>query len=282
MGVKFYLGTHLPHWLWSERFRDTPLFVSRTTLLPRKNFYPAQMDWGLDSGAFTELLKYGRWTIPPRQYADFCLRCQDQIGRMDFCSIQDWMCEQQIIDGGWISGAQAPGTKLSLLDHQRRTVDSYLELKSLEPGLPWLPVLQGFTEEDYFRCHRMYADAGVDLTGMWVGIGSVCRRQGTNEIAAVLKSLSSLNMRMHGFGVKVAGLAKSAAYLYSADSMAWSYGARRGKIKMPICVERGAKHRNCSSCPEYAFDWLNRLIAPAIRVNEEQACQNGSVISPVP
>lgn len=39
-----------------------------------------------------------------------------------------------------------------------------------------------------------------------VGLGSVCRRQSTAEIAAIVTVLSSQGIRLHGFGVKTAGL----------------------------------------------------------------------------
>jgi len=262
--LKFYLGTHVVNWLWKDQFKDTPLFVSRTTLGSRKKLTPVLTDWALDSGAFTELLLHGRWTVSPRDYADQCLRLRDGLGRMDFCSIQDWMCEKEIIEGGRISGRVAPGTKLTLLDHQKLTVESYLTLRSLEPSLPWLPVLQGFSSCDYFRCFELYKAAGADLTGQWVGVGSVCRRQGTDEIAGVLRDLSTLGAKLHGFGVKTAGWAKAAKYLYSADSMAWSYGARKGKVKMPECVAANAGHKNCANCPVYALHWLRETVNPSI------------------
>lgn len=250
--------------MWKEEFKDTPLFVSRTTIGKRKGLKPVVCDWALDSGAFTELLLNGKWTVCPREYADLCLRLRDGMGRMDFCSIQDWMCEKEIIEGGRISGRVAPGTKLTLLDHQLRTVESFITLRDLEPSLPWLPVLQGFTLDEYLHCHELYREAGVDLTGMWVGIGSVCRRQATNEIADILKALHPLGMRMHGFGVKVAGLEKGAQYLHSADSMAWSFGARKGKVKMPECVAANRNHKNCANCPVYAMHWMKTLIQPAL------------------
>lgn len=262
--MKFYLGTHIVNWLWNERFSNTPLFVSRTTIGKRKRLQPVLTDWALDSGAFTELLLNGRWTVSPRDYADLCLRLRDGCGRMDFCSIQDWMCEPQIIEGGRISGRLAPGTGLTLREHQQRTVESYFVLKGLEPDLPFLPVLQGFTEDEYLDCIYLYQQAGLNLCGQWVGIGSVCRRQATNEIASVLTTLYEVGLKSHGFGVKVQGLEKAAKYLHSADSMAWSFGARKAKVKMPICVERGAKHINCANCPEYALWWNDNLVQPAI------------------
>lgn len=262
--MKFYLGTHIPHWLYSDDFKDTPLFLSRTTIGQRKKLKPAVTDWALDSGAFSELTLHGRWTITPRQYADECLRLRDGAGRMDFCSIQDWMCEDVIIKGGAVAGRKAPGTGLSVAEHQRRTVENYCILTAMEPDLPWLPVLQGYTDEEYHDCYAQYLRAGVDLRGRWVGVGSVCKRQATDSIAAVFRSLHPYGMKLHGFGVKAAGIEKSAQYLHSADSLAWSFGARRGKIKAAECVAAGAKHRNCANCSVYAKQWLERLVQPAI------------------
>jgi hypothetical protein len=276
LSVKFYLGTHVTKWLWELEFVNVPLFVSRTQIGKRKKLKPVTTDWALDSGAFTELLINGKWTVTPRAYADMCLRLRDGCGRMDFCAIQDWMCEKQIIEGGVISGRKAPGTGLSLKDHQKLTVESYFTLKGLEPDLPFLPVIQGFELDEYLTCIDMYKTAGLDLKGRWVGVGSVCRRQGTNEIAAVLKCLWEQGILLHGFGVKIQGLEKAAKYLHSADSMAWSYGARMGRIKMPECVASGAGHLNCASCHHYALHWLNTLVKPAI----EKGMRNTNSLTP--
>lgn len=190
------------------------------------------------------------------------------------------MCEEQIIKGGVISGRKAPGTGLTLKDHQKLTVESYTTLKAMEPDLPFLPVLQGFTEEEYLDCLDLYKQAGVDLVGRWVGIGSVCRRQATNEIAAVLKTLWAKGLLCHGFGVKVQGLEKAGQYLHSADSMAWSYGARKGKVKMPECVAARAGHINCANCSVYAKHWLRTLVEPAIErgANNPHPQPKGSVV----
>jgi hypothetical protein len=273
LSVKFYLGTHVVNWLWSDKFAEVPLFVSRTTLSQRKTLKPAVCDWALDSGAFTELSIHGRWTVAARDYADFCLRCRDGVGRMDFCTIQDWMCEDAVILGGRVGLKTAPGTGLTLREHQRRTVESYFTLRSLEPSLPWLPVLQGYSEDDYLHCFDLYQSAGADLVGRWVGVGSVCKRQGSDEIARVLRTLSSLGLRLHGFGVKTAGLEKAADYLHSADSMAWSFGARMSKIKTAECVAAGETHRNCANCWRYARQWREQLIQPILnRQRETSPC----------
>ena len=61
-------------------------------------------------------------------------------------------------------------TGLSVPEHQRRTVASFLRLRELAPEVPWLPTLQGHTIEDYLRCIDMFEAAGVALEAQ----GSSC------------------------------------------------------------------------------------------------------------
>lgn len=44
---------------------------------------------------------------------------------------------------------------------------------------------------------------------------------------ATLATLASEGLRLHGLGFKLKGLASAVQYLASADSLAWSYAARR-------------------------------------------------------
>jgi hypothetical protein len=75
----------------------------------------------------------------------------------------------------------------------------------------------------------MYGDR---LTpGAYVGVGSVCKRNGDPAaIEAVLSAIKAErpDLRLHGFGVKTTSLKVSQIrdMLYSADSMAWSFAAR--------------------------------------------------------
>jgi hypothetical protein len=149
------------------------------------------------------------------------------IGKMEWAAIQDWMCEPFVIER----------TGLSVAEHQRRTVQSYLDLTRIAPEVPWVPVLQGYTHAEYLECLALYTAAGVDLTRLpLVGIGSVCRREGTKEAEAIIKDLADRGLKLHGFGFKTAGLVNCAAALASADSMAWSYGARKRKPGSQNCL----------------------------------------------
>lgn len=245
--MKFYLGTHMPNWLWHEDFHGVPLFVSNNVLRRRKGaFQKAQTSWALDSGGFSEIKANGRWTVTPQEYIDKIERYVDELGNLDWAAPQDWMCEPVML----------AKTGLTVLEHQQRTVDNYLTLTSMAPHLPFVPVLQGFEVDEYERCVKLYEAAGVDLTMQrTVGIGSVCRRQGTNEIDGLITDLTRHGIKMHGFGVKTVGLAKYGPLLTSADSMAWSFG---GRYEAAL---DGCSHKNCANCPLYALRWYRNVLA---------------------
>ncbi|HEY2960217.1 MAG TPA: hypothetical protein VGM21_18715 [Actinomycetota bacterium] len=97
----------------------------------------------------------------------------------------------------------------------------------------------------------------MDLaTAPLVGLGSVCRRQASSQIGAIVADLRRLGLRLHGFGVKRRGLARYADRLESADSLAWSYAARR-RPALVGCT----RHRNCANCPRYALAWRAAVVA---------------------
>lgn len=243
----FYLGTHQPHWLGSV---DVPLFVSHRTLLRRKALPRAAATWALDSGAFTELSQYGEWQTTEAEYIDAVYNYSDGIGRMAWAAPMDWMCEPFMLEH----------TGLTVEQHQRLTVQNVMNLWSDAPDLPFIPVLQGWSCEDYLLCVDMYERMGVDLTAeAVVGLGSVCRRQATVEVAEIVAELQPL--RLHGFGVKTAGVGRLAPMLASADSLAWSFQARR-EGPLP-----GHSHMNCANCLDYAMIWRERLLG---RISESE------------
>jgi hypothetical protein len=249
MSTCFYLGTHQPQWLATA---GVPLFVSHRRLAGRKSFPRARAGWALDSGGFSELSLFGQWRTSPAEYVAATARYDAEIGRLDWAAPQDWMCEPFI----------TAKTGLTVLEHQRRTVANLLDLSARWPGVsdaecPFMPVLQGWQVEDYLRCAQMYEDAGVRLAEYpVVGVGSVCRRQATAEIAAVFRRLHrELDVDLHGFGVKTGGLAVYGQHLLSADSMAWSFEARRA-ARLDGCTG----HINCANCLTYALAWRRRLL----------------------
>jgi hypothetical protein len=244
---RFFLGTHQPGWLWHF---DEPMFVSDRRLRHIKRLPRAAGPWALDSGGFTELSMHGSWDHGPNpaEYADRVRRYQRTIGNLAWVAPQDWMTEPSIL----------ARTGLTVAEHQTRTVDNLADLRALALDVPWTPVVQGQTPGDYIRHVELYAAAGIDLTREpLVGVGSVCRRQGTTELGDILHALHDTGLHhLHGFGLKKRGLTRYAHLLDSADSLAWSYEARRAP-RLPECQE----HKNCANCPRYAFAWRRQLLA---------------------
>lgn len=242
--MDFYLGTHEPSWLHRT---DVPLFVSAVRLRLRRTFQKAKGRMAFDSGGFSELQVHGKWTVAARQYAEE-MRCwAEEIGMPDFAAIQDWMCEPHML----------AKTGKTVAEHQKLTIESYATLRQLAPEIPWLPVLQGWQPDDYESHVERYRTAGFDLAKLpRVGVGSVCRRQGTFDGARIIHRVADLGIKIHAFGVKVDGLALYGDRIASADSMTWSFIARKRRIRLPGCT-----HSTCANCFTWAHEWHRTRIA---------------------
>lgn len=212
--MRFYVGLHQPH--QAGGFERCMVSVNR--LRGRLSDFPVN-EWIMDSGAFTEVTQHGGFRFPPEEYAGQVKRWAS-CGELVAAVSQDFMCEPFALEA----------TGATLEEHQRWTVERYRVLRGLLPGTHLMPVLQGWEPEDYARHVEMY---GADLTeGMWVGVGSVCKRNvDVGSVAAVLWAIHGVrhDLRLHGFGLKTTALADARVRdrLHSADSMAWSFAARR-------------------------------------------------------
>ncbi len=240
--LRFYLGVHRPGWLEVSPVR---LFVARQAFGAMRALPVARAPWALDSGGFTELNKHGTWTRSAREYAADVRRLRDEVGKLEWAAPQDWMCEPFV----------TAKTGLTVAEHQRRTVDNFLELRSIAPDLPIATVLQGWRSVGYLDCAELYARAGVDLSAEpVVGVGSVCRRQSTDWLLRVALRLDDLGLRnLHGFGLKKTGLTSLSGQAFrSADSLAWSFHERR---------ERSGLQNDL----ETALDWRRETLSQVAR-----------------
>jgi hypothetical protein len=219
--------------------------VSHRTLGRRKSLPRASAPWVLDSGGYSELSMFGSWQTTPKSYVAAVTRYADEVGQLSWAAAQDWMCEP------WITKK----TGQDIREHQYHSVVSYLELRLRAPDLPWCPVLQGWLTTDYLRHADMYERAGIRLSDLpIVGIGSVCRRQGTRGAIDLLVEFSRRGIRLHGFGLKTTALRSLDTFLESSDSMAWSYEAmKRG-------VHCGEPSVPCANHMHYALDWRGRVL----------------------
>lgn len=212
--MRFFIGIHQP----SDAKHFDAAFVSVNRLRNRKSNF-AVGDWIMDSGAFSTIATHGGYPHPVEEYAAHVKRWKSN-GNLLAAVAQDYMCEP----------AMLAKTGLTVKDHQRLTIERYDALLRCETGCYILPVLQGYEPEEYVEHIRQY---GTRLKrGAWVGVGSICKRN--NSPCLILDVLIAIkterpDLRLHGFGLKTTALAHGTirALLETADSMAWSFAARR-------------------------------------------------------
>lgn len=255
--MRFYTGAHHPDWL---AWLGIPLCVSDRRLRDgqwRTIPAPAEDDWILDSGAFSEVSKRGAeafdWDDPGRhraqavRYARRITSYRQAIGRLQWAASQDLMCEPDMLRR----------TGLSIYTHMDRSVTSYIELKNAEADAPIIPTVQGWLPEHYRWCRARFAQRGIDLTTLpVVGLGSVCRRAHSKPIVDLVREFTAEGLRLHLFGAKTHAsvtLLSEGVDVDSADSMAWSFAGRH----LPGCT---GSHQSEANCVRYALIWTRQLL----------------------
>lgn len=236
---KFFIGLHQP----SDGKRFERACISWRRLAKRKKPVGCA-EIIIDSGAFTELAMHGAYRAGVEEYAAELYRLHTQgVVTIAIAVAQDYMCEPFMLEktGSTIDG------------HQRLTVERYdalkAELDRLFDGacpFPVMPVLQGYAPEDYVRHLAMYG--GRLRQGMWVGVGSVCKRNGDPaRIVEVLSAIKAVrpDLLLHGFGIKLTSLGHPGVreLLFSADSLAWSDAARK-QGRNANCWTEAARYRD--------------------------------------
>jgi hypothetical protein len=237
--MRFFVGLH--HASDAKHFGSS--FISVNAIRKRKSAFTVS-DWIMDSGAFTEIAQYGGYRERPSVYAAQIRRwCGN--GNLLAAVAQDYMCEPYALNK----------TGLTISEHQRLTIERYDSLLSEDCGSVYImPVLQGYEPDAYLQHIESY---GKRLQfGAWVGVGTICKRQGSPMIiAGVLRAIKNErpDLRLHAFGVKITALkfADIRDRLYSADSMAWSFAGR--KIGKP-------------NDPKLAMDYVKRVNEQSVQM----------------
>jgi hypothetical protein len=212
--MKFYIGLHQP----SDARHFERAFVSINRVRERRSPVLSS-EWIMDSGAFREIDLFGGYRHPPAQYAADVNRIAAINPGLIAAVSQDYMCEPVMLQK----------TKLTVRDHQRLTIERYDAIKPLVKTT-LIPVLQGYTLASYLDHIDMYAHRLQP--SMLVGVGSICKRNtDIGQIRDILYAIKCArpHLNLHGFGLKITALQSGIvrACLYSADSMAWSFSARR-------------------------------------------------------
>lgn len=232
--MKFYIGLHIP--AHANKFDNS--FISIGVLKKRKSdIYPH--NWIQDSQGFTRISQYGEYDLSPKEYVAQTNRWS-RCGHMVAAVSQDYMCEKFILEK-W---------NRTVKDHQRMTVERYYQIIDENPNVYIMPVLQGYTIDEYLNCVDMYGFK----EGTYIGIGSVCKRNANvgiiREIIKQVKDYSGY--KIHGFGLKLTALMdkETRTLLESADSMSWSFAAR---------AEANFTWPNRANDWTYALEYYNRI-----------------------
>ena len=209
----FYVGLHHPG--DAQHFAHACISINR--IRGRKKPLNCA-DWILDSGAFNELRQFNAFRHTPEEYAEEVNRLARINPGITVAVSQDYMCEPFML----------AKTGFTVREHQQLTIERYQQLRNLIE-VPLMPVLQGTSMHQYLEHIKLYGKLLTDK--MWVGVGSVCRRNAhPTAINMLLNMIRSTrpDLRLHGFGLKKTALASAhiRSCLYSADSMVWSFTAR--------------------------------------------------------
>lgn len=214
--MEFFVGLHQPS--DARHFPEQPVCISVHRLAARRSDFAVRR-WMLDSAAFTTITRHGGYPESVGCYARHIDRWAS-VGELAWAVAQDYMCEPSMLRR----------TGLTVTQHQQLTIQRYDALLAEGCAVPILPVLQGYHPDDYAAHIQQYGER-LPL-GARVGVGSVCKRNADPlEILRVLRAIRDArpDLRLHGFGLKVTALSHPVVrgWFASADSMAWSYAARK-------------------------------------------------------
>lgn len=242
---RFYVGVHQPRLAWPLILRGFRVCVSANVLRGRAGDVPflgSSEPWILDSGAFSQVALQGGFSQTPEDYAAL-IRRYARTGQIA-AATQDYMTEAVALRA----------TGLSVARHQALTLQRFDAIQAAgTAGVHLLPVLQGQAPDDYRRHLEAYGDRIG--RGAWVGVGSICKRQGDPSlIAAILDAilLDRPDLQLHGFGCKRTSLLQPAVRgrLATADSMAWSIAARYEGRDANAWDEAGRFALAVGGCPQ--------------------------------
>jgi hypothetical protein len=180
----------------------------------------------LDSAGFSLARSTGEYPFSRDAYCDLAAK----IGA-DLVAVRDYPCE--------------PGVDRSVhrtnRDRIRAGIAEARELTASRPGLPWVPVIQGYTREEYAESVALHESE--HLVRPLMAVGSLCRRRRADQAWEVLRLVRKLlpDARLHGFGIdlRFLGDRRIKQALWSADTAAWKFNAAKpGGRRFPTNEEK--------------------------------------------
>jgi len=171
----------------------------------------------LDSGGYSFFSRWGDYPFSISSYVDLANILKDMYP-LERVATLDYPCEPKI---NRINDLQTNEERI------RATVNMAGGCIDEDKTLPWLPVIQGYTINEYLYCLDLYADIGI--TSDYWAIGSICSRKGNllelrNLIVTIRDQFD--NEKLHAFGLGIPFLKDPQIFqaIYSSDSSAWNWG----------------------------------------------------------
>ena len=207
---EFYYGSA---WHWPLPYLPR-VMLSWNMCRTLKKAWKIDVPWMMDSGAFSVILKHGKYPYSPEEYASGI-----EKWKPDIAWTMDYPCEPTVREKGQYDPIIA----------QEMTINNQIRLLDLNVNTQM--VVQGWEISDYLENLDKIKEQGL-LTER-LGIGSVCRRGQSGQIARIIRTVKQNVpswVKLHGFGIKISVIKSTDAkfHLHSSDSLSWDYESRYG------------------------------------------------------
>jgi len=180
---------------------------------PRK-FLPGTYDRWLDCGGYTVLNKHGDYPWSMAAYANLVA-----ILRPDYYATMDYPCEPSITRSLHLETNEA-----RIQATVANAVAFASEYEPMIDGPQMVPVIQGWSLDEYLYCLRLYQDAG--LIREYMAVGSMCTRSNNEQLKEIVPAVYDAARRagvsrLHFFGFKMSSVLDGLQpYIHSQDSAA--------------------------------------------------------------
>jgi len=176
----------------------------------------------LDSGGFSLMNKHGDYPFTTEEYVDWIIRMNEiNDNKVKYVAIRDYPCEPEI------------SRKLGLMsniDRIKKTVENTKECMTHDIPGEWMPVLQGYTKQEYLTCYQLLYD--MRLLTDYIAVGSMCRRTNVKEIENIIETIKrGYSGNLHLFGLTFRALKNKTLYpmIESCDTIGYTYGCKKLK-----------------------------------------------------
>lgn len=169
----------------------------------------------LDCGGFTMLNKYEDYPFGIDWYLNFVAQVQP-----DYYATMDYPCEPDISRG-------MVKTNRERIEATVANAVRVLEMGDMVQPATAVPVIQGYSLDEYLLCLDLHQQAGTIRP--YMAVGSMCNRSNDAELETLVPAIHEAAVahgvhRLHWFGLKLSsatfGLQE---YIYSRDSAATYY-----------------------------------------------------------